>query len=74
MNMRETQKESSTLRFGVISTGPRTKAAKLPAMKKIPVTGHALVAWLSRPNHPAPIQATGGFINLNAKSAQNADL
>jgi hypothetical protein len=47
---------------------------KLPVLKNIQASSYALVAWLSRPGRPAPIQATGGFIDLKAKSAQKADL
>jgi hypothetical protein len=47
---------------------------KLPILKDIHASGHALVAWLSLPGQPAPIQTAGGFIDLTTKSGQKADL
>jgi hypothetical protein len=47
---------------------------KLPNLKNIRVSGHALVAWLSRPGQPAPIQTAGGIIDLRTKSGHKADL
>lgn len=34
----------------------------IPSLQNIHAPRYALVAWISRPNHPAPVQAVGGYI------------
>ena len=46
------QKSSNTMNWQVT----------LPALKNHKATQYALVAWVSRAAHPAPIQAVGGYI------------
>jgi len=47
---------------------------KQPVMKNIKAPRYALVAWLSKPGIPVPIQATGGFIEISKNHSTQADL
>jgi len=47
---------------------------KQPVLKNIKASRYALVAWLSQPGIPEPLQATGGFIEISKNHSAKADL
>jgi hypothetical protein len=44
------------------NSGPSTWTLSWPELRESKAKRSAVVVWLSRPDHPAPIQATGGWL------------
>jgi len=45
-----------------------TVAMRLPPSIKVQASRYALATWVSKPGDPAPIQSTGGWLNINPAS------